>query len=388
MRNTYVEFEMPISQVPAHELRQKLGEASLALVTRSIIMSELKYPTDKAVRDLRDIWYASVKPVFDKLGLLEQPSGSTVSYQQFMKGRMDNLQEHLADFVREGLITYRDLYIVDQSRKRGFPRVTYQVDMETYGNKITVRPYPHLILATEKDTMFRELNRIASLYGCSCISGHGQNSFAATEDMINTIRDDLKEKSELIILTFTDYDGAGYEIADTFKDQAEYCLRNAGLFHVVVRTERLGLNLDQMSGEEIENNKYRLTKNTVNRKWFRKTGGVSGEFYGVELNAIKHDRRIRIITEGIRPYIDETYYREIIRESYIRETVLAAMKERIDSIIESILESEYDNIEVEDFNVSELAIAGESSIPIGELCNNDRDEAIKSKVLSFFPGEA
>ena len=47
--------------------------------------------------------------------------------------------------------------------------------------------YPWLILFTEKDTIWGELESLASLYGVSAISGGGQPSAACTADIVRLI---------------------------------------------------------------------------------------------------------------------------------------------------------------------------------------------------------
>ena len=67
-----IRFNLPIVQVPAEELRGVFNDfldydasgaatAGFVEVTRAIILNEVDFPSDTAVGDLRDIWYASVK---------------------------------------------------------------------------------------------------------------------------------------------------------------------------------------------------------------------------------------------------------------------------------------------------------------------------------------
>ena len=350
--------------------------SGFADVTRAIIMNEVDYPSDTAERDLRDIWYGSVKPVFDKLGFLIKPQKSIVNDQSFMKGRTDDLSNYLVKFVEAGLLTYLKLGIVDHSRPRSIASdITMNYDSLAY--RAAFGLYPNLVLATEKDTQFRELSRIADLYGCCAISGSGQNAFGATEQLLRQIKDDIGD-DPIIFLTFTDYDGDGYNIARTFEEQMWYCLNNEGMDNEI-ESHRLGLVLGQLSNEEIEANKFLLKDNAINKKWVESGHGVNGEFYGVELNAIKHARRIDIITNGLSEFVDIERYREQIPKEYIKKVILAAVVKKADPVINQIVK-EMPELEAREFDMQELAREGATILPI--LCKAEQGgwRALENKI--------
>ncbi len=366
-----IKFDRPIAEVSRDELLAAFDglitwdEGGAAItgfvdVTRAIIMNEVDYPSDTAIRDLRDIWYGSVKPVFDKLGFLLKPETSKSSPQLFLKARTDDLSKNLADFVRAGLLTYLKLGIVDHSRPRSIAS-DFTISNDSLVYRAAFGLYPNLILATEKDTQYRELERIAYLYGCCAISGTGQNAFGATEQLLRQIKDDI-EDNPIIFLTFTDYDGAGYNIAETFEEQMRYCLDNEGMDNEI-ESHRLGIVLNQLSVEEIEANKFQLKDNTVNKKWVDGGGGVNGEFYGVELNALKHVRRIDIITDGLSQFVDMDRYREKIPKEYIKKVILAAVAKKVDPVIDQIIK-EMPELEADKFDMKELARNGARTFPI------------------------
>lgn len=403
-----IRFNKPIVEVDREELLlafdgviqwDESGAAisGFAEVTRAIILNELEFPSDTASRDERDIWYSSVKPVFSKLGMLRKPLSVKASPQAFLKGRTDKLSVYLSDFVQQGLFTFRDLGIIDHSRDQH--RCAGEESFEkSSGYAVTFGMYPALVLATEKDTQYAELVRIARLYGCSAISGSGQCSFAATEKLINGIIVKLSERIKakmpfgrrIQFLAFTDYDGFGYSIAETFATQARYCLKNiakkteVGWFgEIPVETVRLGINLDQLNDKEIEDNKYELAENPVNKKWFEETGGVDGEFYGLELNAMKHARRVEIITDGLNQLVGIEPFKVMIQNSYIRRVALDACHEAIEEALNAVVAQEQGNVSEPDITLDDLqqiAIEGGDEVPIE--CENDRAAAIAGAMLS------
>ena len=149
-----------------------------------------------------------------------------------------------------------------------------------------------------------------------------------------------------------------------------YCIRNCReeippIIHV--ETRRLGIFLNHLSAEEVEANKYELPDNAVSRKWFEETGGVNGEFYGMELNALKHAQRIKIITDGLNEIIDPDRYAEEIRKSYIRMAALESCHELIDAAIDNIVEEEEEKIELPGVTIEaiqQLALQGKNEFPI------------------------
>lgn len=354
-----------------------------AEVTRAIIRNELAFPSDDCQRDLRDIWYSSVKPTFDKLGFLIRPETCTVSDTAFMKGRNDLLEGQLAAMVKDGEISYSDLNILDHSREReAAARYTgYIENMPKYF--VSFGQFPWIVLATEKDTQYAELLEIAQLYGCSCISGKGQCSLAAMEDLFNQIKD---SSETVVFLSFTDYDGAGYSIAETFAEQMRVFVKNNPCTIKDVVSNRLGLDLSQMEPDEIQANKYRLTENAVNNKWVSKTGGVDGEPYGVELNALKHRKRRQIIAEGIEQYINTDEIKKYMAHEYCKKVILEEFASTLNIALNNACDEHAKKIDVPKFNMIDLAIDGQTTLPL-DACSPDHNEDLISSFVEYLKGQ-
>ena len=382
-QQTQSQFDRPIAEVSREELVAVFGNVlrwddtgaatrGFADVTREIALNELQYPSDEPPRTLRNIWYASVKPVFSKLGMLRKPRTTKSSEQAFLKARTDKLSIYIANFVRDGLFTYADLGIRDTSRSRS-PALWYPrpgLEMNYY---VSFGIYPGLVLATEKDTQYGELERIAELYGCSVISGSGQNSFAACEALCSEIPDDVEE---IRFLAFTDYDGAGYEIAETFEEQMRACVRNRGA-GVDVLTERIGLNPEQLTADEIEANKYEMPNNEINRKWYEETGGVNGEFYGLELDSLKRQQRIRLVTDALAEHIDTDEYAELLATNHARRVAIQSLKGLADAAVDAVAgDTDIEPPDVTGEMLQDLALRGIGSVAIA--CTTDHDDEIAS----------
>lgn len=301
----YTRLNKYIKDISAKELREIFPpETQNSHLMRSIIMNEAEFSPVDYDRTLRALWYSVVKPTLDKLGLLTEKDSTEESLTKWDS----ELSRYAADLVRKGLLTYQDLHIVDQSRQRSNPADRYSiVDMETFGYQVGVRAYPNIIIGTEKDTVYNILRDLAALFGCSCISGKGQNSLGAMEDLLRGMGRDHKY---ILILTLTDYDPSGYYIADTFRNQVED-LKAALDITAMVNIERVGITPDQLTPEEVEQNKYTPKPANLD-KWFAATGGINGEPKGLELDALPPDRIREIFVTSIRKYIDPAMYEKII----------------------------------------------------------------------------
>lgn len=204
MGKKYIALDRPIKEMLAEEIRAKLGKLKKSELMRTIILNEKEFMDIDYDRSLRGLWYSVVKPTLDKMGLLTEQDQTE---ERLAKWDAD-LSRYLAELVRLGMLTYKDLRIVDTSRQRETPDERYAVvDLQTYGYKIAIAPHSNIIISTEKDTVYNIISGIASFFGCSCISGKGQNSLGAMEDLLRNMGQVTKD---IHILTITDYDPAGY----------------------------------------------------------------------------------------------------------------------------------------------------------------------------------
>jgi hypothetical protein len=376
----YVKLPRHVKNMSAAELRQYFPAGTdKSCIMRSIIMSEKNYGTVTYERSLRSFWYSAVKPTLDKLGLLSSGDQTEEGLTKWDA----TLSRYMVDLLKRGLLTYADLHIVDNSRRRDNPSSFYKTDfLQTYAHQITTAPYPNIIIATEKDTVYNIIRDLAKLLGCSCISSKGQNSMGAMEDLVRGIidRDDITD--DIHIITMTDYDPAGYYIAEALEDQVRAVLNALGTYRDVT-IERIGITPMQLSPELVEANKY--TPKEANRaKWFDRTGGIDGEEKGLELDALEPDEIRRIFIDNIKDLIDPDAYTQFIKRAYVQQKFLEYAKYYMQKMERIVINRFEADIEVKDFDIFDLAAAGYSTFPINALCLDKQDTLIKADVESAF----
>ena len=380
MAKSYVKLNKPVKDYSADELRAKLGGLKQSELMRSIILNEKEFISIDYYRSLRGFWYSTVKPALDKLGLLTENDSTEDGLTKWDA----ELSRYVAELVRLGKVSYKELMILDTSRQRETPGESYSVmNLETYGYKTGTAAYPNIIVATEKDTAYGIIRDIASFFGCSCISGKGQNSLGAMEDLLRQMTGNDQNYAEPIyILTMTDYDPAGYYIAETFRQQVEDL--RAGLnIASPVHIERIGITPDQLSAEEVEANKY--TPKPANMdKWMKATGGINGEAKGLELDALTPDRIRKIFVGSLKPYIDLSKYTAFARAAYLQKIVLETIQPQIEAMVQEIIRDEVGGVEVVDYDIFNIAERGSSSLPIDDICRTARRREVERAALSYF----
>lgn len=378
MSKLFLELSKHIKEMTRSELIELFPEGTeKSFLMRSIIMNEKEFSTINYNRSLRSLWYSTVKPTLDKLGLLTDEDQTEEGLTKWDAV----LSRYVADLLRRRYLTYQSLHILDNSRQRNNPSNYYDVEnLTTYGNQVTTAPYSNIIIATEKDTVFNIIKDIAKLFGCSCISSKGQNSLGAMEDLVRGMRGRFKD---IYILTMTDYDPAGYYIADALKTQVDDLTMALGMKDVITHIKRIGITPEQLSYEMVEANKY-SPKPANLEKWLDLTGGINGEPKGLELDALEPRQIREIFVDNIREFIDIELYNEFIKKSYIKKIALNAMAVKVEKILEKVIYQIEDRLEIKNFDITNLAKQGYDSLPIEELCFDDQDDFIKEKVLKYF----
>lgn len=293
-----------------------------------------------------------------------------------------DLSKYIGELIEKEGLTYLDLNIEDNSRKMGLPANKYEItSLETYGYQVSMASYSHIVLCGEKDTVFDVLNDIAGLLGCSCLSGKGQSARSAVEKMLRKM--DIKK--DIYLLTMTDYDPAGYDIASTFKAQMELLLPILG-YSANVHIERVGIRPDQLTRYEVVNNMYtpKGKDTTQGKRWLKETGGIDGEYKGLELDALSPDRIRGIFATSLKKYIDPGLYRDFVKEAFIRKRVLERLRDRVDKVVGQISAKFGDDVHVEDFDIFDMVDKQYPSIPIGSICVFGKDDDVEAAIDSCF----
>lgn len=378
MSKKYHRFERPLKEMPAEEISW-LSKKMKAIIMRTIILNEKEFLSVNYERSMRGFWYSTVKPVLDKLGLLTEKDAE----EKEVGNWNEELSRYMSELVRMGELTYKDLNIVDTSRQRENPSEKYMTtDVKSFGYKVQVDTYANIIICVEKDTAYNIIKDLSSFLGCSCISSKGQNSLAAMEDLLRGIKESTSNNEPIYILTLTDYDPSGYIIANNFKKQTED-LQKALKMENEVYSKRIGITPNQLTLEEVENNKY-TPKPKDRDEWMEITGGINGEPKGLELDALTPDRIRELFVDNIKEYIDTSTYIEFVKQSYLKKLVLDAISNKVNEITEEVNNIFLKDVELADFDIWELAQRGDTNIPIEEICTSQQTQEIENKVLNWF----
>jgi len=355
---------------------------------RSLIDNALIYPESDELRSFRHFWYHPIKPILGILGYLDKESDSDDPTRRMSQC----LSKYVAQGVAKGKFTYRDLLIEDESRERHIAADLY--DYVTFGRlqyTITGKVYPEIILAVEKDTIYRPVAQIARRLGCSAISGSGQEAFSAMEALLRRSAEDIDD-SDITILTLTDYDPSGYDISQTFVDHAEATVRNLGMSNTV-SVHRIGIEPDQLSDEEIERERYPIPVSSKKKKmtdrWLAETNGINGELYGLELDALSRRQVRELFVSEMQRFItqDDLLDKEAMRQAYLANIVQEAIQDQIQEIVSNITDRIYDeekdSIVDTSINIFEL-VTEDQRLFIDQCFETDREDEISEKAVEYY----
>lgn len=339
MARTKVTLELskhPDEMTGAELWAELLGEPD-AVIMRSLIFADvqsIRAGNDPGERTLRSLWYSLVKPALSRMDILDKKTdgGNSVDWPGL-------LSDYAGDLVKDGVTTYQELRIIDGSRQR---RPAATVTQTVAAVDLVGAHYPWVIIFTEKDTMWGVVRDLARLYGVTAISGSGQPSLACTENVLRAIwkHSEYCPGQPIGLLSFTDYDPHGYDIAQAQADQLEAIAGGrCPIYH-----RRLGLEPDQLSPEQRAQNAYKPPGGRKFRRWYRETGGVDGQPFGLELDALGLPRVRRMFADGIEEWIDTSDREadlpaalldllawEVLRSGLQINAKLEAMKEAVTS---------------------------------------------------------
>jgi hypothetical protein len=133
---------------------------SIKAVTRhmaKLLADELTWQGRANSQSLRGLWYSGAKQVYQNI--FPERWGTDYYSESASRRFSQSLSTHISEMVKEGAITYKDLNIVDDSRKREI----VGTDRIEHGN----------IVFVEKQAKYRQLLPIADVLGVSVVSGGG-----------------------------------------------------------------------------------------------------------------------------------------------------------------------------------------------------------------------
>lgn len=260
------------------------GSITISRLLRSIIRlaaDETAWRGPESARSLREFWYNPVKPIVERAfpAKLDDPE------YDFTREITKMLSDELSTLVKDGELTYRELNILDDSRKREIRTDTLEDDK---------------ILFVEKDAAYRKLTPLGDVYNLSVVSGSGWQATALIEDLAHA----LDDETEYHLFVLSDYDPTGFKIARDFSDRSE----TLGID--VASVERVAIDPEQVDDETAELQQFKPSvNNDYDERWMREYG-IDGR-YGLEIEAISGQKSggealREIVVDALRPHIRET----------------------------------------------------------------------------------
>lgn len=343
------------------------GDPSIKYVTRHmarLLARELTWENRANSQSLRGLWYSGAKMVYQNL---YPERWGTEYYEESASRRFSqSLSTHISDMVKEGALTYKDLNIIDDSRKReivGTDRIEHQK-----------------ILFVEKETKYRQLLPLTDVLGASVVSGGGWQATALIEDLANVLEDD--ESYEIYVLT--DFDPTGYNIASDFRRRS----RQLGID--IDRVERVGIEPEQIPQDTLDAEKFRVpVEDEGDEEWLQKHGikNSAGEpVYGLELEAIGErgsqaaDFR-RVVTDALEPHLNQRRRRSkdlniqtaSVAQNGVEELVDSITEDLVDRLMEYAVEIIEDEIAVDSvtYHPEEGYVSAAADLDIAESQDSD-----------------
>lgn len=273
------EFEKDIRLMTKREIRKYFSFKSNRKINTTKLIKNIiwqSYCWIKAGKmepvegNIRSFWYISIKPLLSRLGL-------DVSNEKYTNNLYDTLSELI---TKHRLFKYIDFGFLD----------------ERIYHRVIGKSNARLILFIEKDGLFPLVREVAEKHEATAISLAGFPSYLTTEYFIRNMAQLGFLEEPVILFGLTDYDPAGYWIISEFRDQ----LVNYGV--EVEETISL-MKPELLSAEMIEVAKYKLGKSSRIKNWLAATGGIAGEAYGLEADALGGKRIRKVYTDAIKPYL-------------------------------------------------------------------------------------
>jgi hypothetical protein len=261
------EIEKDIRYMNKKELYENFSTEDGNTIVVSDLISNFLYQQVQFIRksgegspiaggNVRSLWYL-IKPTLSRLGLID----GTNHYK--------TLSERLAEMVEHKILLYSEFELYEDGK--------WNIGLYN----------PHIIFLAEKDSHFNFLQEIQDYSGVTIFASGGQPSMMTCEYFTTAFKEKVPEywlKDRVAIVNLMDYDPHGYLILDTFIDN----LRVFGIKHPT----EIKLSIpENYSPEDLEFQHINLVKEdevpgTILRKWMKKTNGINGEKWGMEVDVM------------------------------------------------------------------------------------------------------
>jgi hypothetical protein len=289
-------FDKDIRYMSVEELRanfsKSTGEIAVRQLMGNIIWQAYNWIQKGLIPhfegNIRSFWYSHIKPVLARLG---------VNLKDQYKLMSDVFVDYTAYYR---LFKYKDFGFAD--------------DNELY-RKIGKVNAP-VIVCAEKVGHWKTLQLLHEQYDVTIIALGGQPSQLTTEYFMDELEHAVSMDEDFYLFAIVDYDPSGWIIAESFATQLGIQgLRN--IKNVVydddpwdvkdVRPCQLIMPV-YFTPEEIELNKYEVPQDspdqvTKAKNWLAKGGGINGEAFGLEADAMERTKLRALFYEKAKKYL-------------------------------------------------------------------------------------
>ena len=184
---------------------------------------------------LRQIWYAFIKLIFQN-----------AAPEKRVKNPESSFYNSFADIIKKGDLYYKDFNVLNDPAASQIPDNYY----ESYIY------FPNTLIGLEKESYFGVFKKFANLLGVHLYAGGGQPSLSASEEVARRVSEKLPSE-DLRIYTISDYDPAGMDIANTFKEHFEEYLGRKGR---QVMSTRIAPNPEHYTDDELRQAIYTVAQ--------------------------------------------------------------------------------------------------------------------------------
>lgn len=274
------EFEKDIRTMNNKELRKYFSFKTNRKINAARLVKNLIWQMYTWIRDgkmeplegnIRSFWYCSPKPVLSRLGFnVAGPKYPSLVYDCFVE---------LVSVYH--LFRYIDFGFIDE---------------RVYHRRIGAGNTGHLILVVEKDGLAGIVKELSVAYGITAIALGGFPSYLTTEYLLRNMAQEGMLVAPVHVFSAVDYDPGGYWIGQEFVAQLRCYEVEIGDTHSLI-----GPN--NYPPELLDAAKYRLPGGTKTDNWMQLTGGISGEPFGLELDALGSRRIREAFIAAIKPYL-------------------------------------------------------------------------------------
>lgn len=276
-------FDRDLRTFTAKELRAEFrARSSGRMVAKPLVRNAvfqaatwaIEGKTPKISGNLRSLYYQWVKPIVAKLPELLKTK--TDFYEE--------TSEALELFIGKlHLFTYRDLDLVDERWENRF---------------FTDGRNPHLLVFAEKNGFIQFLQETSKTYGLTAVALGGSPSHLSSEYLAAQLKEKLKTIEPLILIGITDYDPAGADIAKAFAQQLSRQGIKVKELHELITPKAF-------EAGELTTLRFAVPKKspTLLNRWLKATGGIAGQAFGLEADALPKARLTALVAQHLAPFL-------------------------------------------------------------------------------------